>query len=88
MLIGMPSVQIAVRVPGELLGAVDQLIADGLIESRADAVRQGLEQIIAKVQRVRIDQALLSGYRRIPPTPEEEEAALQALRAAIEEEAW
>lgn len=88
MLYGMPTPQIAVRLPAELLTAVDGLVAEGLVESRADAVRQGLEELIDKVERVRIDQALLTGYRRTPPTSDEEAAALLALRAAITEEPW
>ncbi|HKY48367.1 MAG TPA: ribbon-helix-helix domain-containing protein [Acidimicrobiia bacterium] len=84
----MPTVQIAVRLPTELLKAVDRLVAEGLVESRANAVRQGLEVLIDTVERARIDQTLLDGYRRVPPTSDEGTAALLALRAAITEEPW
>jgi Arc/MetJ-type ribon-helix-helix transcriptional regulator len=88
MLNGMATIQIAVRLSEELLATVDELIAEGTVESRADAVRRGLEMVVDQAERVRIDRALIAGYRRLPPTADEEAAARAALRAAIEDEPW
>ncbi len=65
MLIGM-STQIAIRLPDDLLAAVDGLVARGDAANRADAVRTALERHIATLERDRIDAALRSGYERFP----------------------
>lgn len=88
MLDGMTTEQIAVRLPGELLAQLDELVARGVFESRAAAVRAGIEAITAADRRRAIDRALLEGYRRIPPTDVEEVAAVASLSEAIAEEPW
>ncbi|MDQ1488387.1 MAG: hypothetical protein QOJ23_901 [Actinomycetota bacterium] len=84
----MTTEQIAVRLPGELLAQLDELVARGVFESRASAVRAGIEAITAADRRRVIDRALLDGYRRIPPTQPDEVAAVASLREAIAEEPW
>lgn len=88
MLPGMATEQIAVRIPEELLDELDALVAGGRYESRAAAVRAGIEAIAALDRRRRIDEAIAAGYRRIPPTEAEDDAALASLREAIAEERW
>jgi len=88
MLDGMTSVQIAVRLPVGLLEAVDQLVAAGIGASRAEVVRQALERFADEAERIRIDRAIIEGYRRLPATPDEEAAALASLRESITEEPW
>jgi Arc/MetJ-type ribon-helix-helix transcriptional regulator len=84
----MSSEQIAVRLPKDLLAKLDELVRNGVYESRAAAVRAGVEAI-AEIQRRReVDRSLVEGYRRTPPTPAEEAAALESLREAIAEEPW
>lgn len=84
----MASEQIAVRLPGELLGELDALVAKGVYESRAAAVRAGVEAITALEHRRSIDRAIVAGYRRTPPSEVEHDAALASLRDAIVEERW
>lgn len=88
MLNGMATEQVAVRLPLELLARVDELVADGMYESRAAAVRAGIEVITELARRRALDLAVVDGYRRIPPTPAEEAVALASLREAIAEEPW
>jgi Arc/MetJ-type ribon-helix-helix transcriptional regulator len=88
MLSGMRTEQIAVRLPGELLAQLDELVARGVFESRASAVRAGIEAITAADRRRVIDRALLDGYGRVPPTQADEVAAVASLREAIAEEPW
>ncbi len=88
MLIGMQTQQVAVRLPLALLATVDRLVAEGVYPSRAAAVRAGLEAI-AEAERGRaIDDAVVAGYTRVPPTDDEDAAALTSLREAIAEEPW
>jgi mRNA interferase MazF len=78
--------QIAVRLPRQLLEQVDQLVACGVYESRAAAVRAGLEAVAESERRRRIDRAVIEGYRRDPARDAEREAAVGSMRDAIVEE--
>jgi len=80
--------QIAVRLPEELLVELDDLVSKGVYESRAAAVRAGIETVMELERRRRTDRAVVEGYRRVPPTAAEREAAIASLRDAIAEEPW
>lgn len=84
----MPTEQIAVRLPGELLSVLDDLVSRGVYESRAAAVRAGIEAVLELDRRRLTDLAVVEGYRRAPPTEAEREAAIASLRDAIVEEPW
>lgn len=88
MLNGMGTEQIAVRLPEELLVELDELVAEGAFESRAAAVRAGIELLTAAARRRAVDRAVIDGYGRMPPTPAEELAAVASMREAIAEEPW
>jgi Arc/MetJ-type ribon-helix-helix transcriptional regulator len=80
--------QIAVRLPEELLDLLDDLVDRGVYESRAAAVRYGIEVVLELDRRRLTDHAINEGYRRVPPTKPEREAAIASLRDAILEEPW
>lgn len=84
----MSTEQIAVRLSQELLSQVDDLVARGVYESRAAAVRAGLGAVTESDRRRRIDRAVIEGYRRVPAAEAEREAAIRSLREAILEEPW
>lgn len=84
----MATEQIAVRVPEELLVALDDLVARGVYESRAAAARAGIEAVLELDRRRLTDQAIVDGYRRVAPTAVERDAAISSLRDAILEEPW
>lgn len=84
----MPTEQIAVRLPEELLAALDDLVARGVYETRAAAVRAGIEAVRELDRRRLTDHAIADGYRRVPPTEAERQAAIASLRDAILEEPW
>jgi Arc/MetJ-type ribon-helix-helix transcriptional regulator len=84
----MTSRQIAVRIPQDLLTRLDEMVRSGAYESRAAAVRAGLEAIARLDERRSIDRSIVDGYRRDPPTSAEDAAALESLREAIQEEPW
>jgi len=88
MLDGMQTQQVAVRLPVDLLAAVDRLVAAGAYPSRAAVVRAGLETIADAERRRTVDDAVVDGYTRLPPTQFEDAAALASLRDAIAEEPW
>ena len=84
----MPTEQIAVRVPEDLLAALDDLVARGVYESRAAAARAGIEAVVELDRRLLTDRAIVDGYRRVAPTDAEREAAISSLRDAILDERW
>jgi len=84
----MATEQIAVRLPEQLLSDLDDLGKSGAYESRAAAVRAGIEAIMELEHQRRTDRAILDGYTRQPPTTTEEHAALASLREAILDEPW
>ncbi|MGH9104107.1 MAG: ribbon-helix-helix domain-containing protein [Acidimicrobiales bacterium] len=84
----MATEQIAVRLPERLLRELDVLVASGAYESRAAAVRAGIEALTALERRRQTDRAIVAGYRRVPPTGGEHDAALASLRDSISEEPW
>jgi Arc/MetJ-type ribon-helix-helix transcriptional regulator len=84
----MATEQIAVRLPRELLDQVDDLVARGVYESRAAAVRAGVEAVAESERRRQVDQAVIEGYQRRPAGIAEREAAIASLRDAILEEPW
>lgn len=84
----MATQQIAVRLPEPLLASLDDLVASGAYESRAAAVRAGVEAIARLERERRIDRAIVDGYTRLPPTENEDRAALVSLHEAILDEPW
>lgn len=88
MLLIVATEQIAVRLPQELLTLLDDLVERGVYESRASAVRAGVEAVAELDRRRLTDQAIVEGYRRVPPTDADRRAAIASLRDAIAEEPW
>lgn len=84
----MATGQIAVRLSKELLSVLDDLVRRGVYESRAAAVRAGIEVVLELDRRRLTDLAVVEGYHRTPPSEAEREAAIASLRDAILEEPW
>lgn len=80
--------QIAVRLPEALLSDLDVLVRAGTYESRAAAVRAGIEALLTLQRQSQTDKAIVDGYTLQPPTEIEDGAALATLREAILEEPW
>ncbi|MCB0995841.1 MAG: hypothetical protein KDB21_12160 [Acidimicrobiales bacterium] len=84
----MTTEQIAVRVPAGQLAVLDDLVERGVYETRAAAVRAGIEALIERERRRRDDRLILEGYRHVPQTAAEQAAAVASLRDAFAEECW
>jgi Arc/MetJ-type ribon-helix-helix transcriptional regulator len=85
---GMQSVQVAVRMTQDVAEQLDALVASGAYESRAAAIRAGIEVLVASEERARIDCQMVEGYTQHPQTEEEISTAWENLRRSIEEEPW
>lgn len=51
-------------------------------------MRAGVEAVLELDRRRLTDQAIVAGYRRVPPTEADHQAAIGSLRDAILEEPW
>jgi Arc/MetJ-type ribon-helix-helix transcriptional regulator len=60
------SEQIAVRIPDELSEALEDLVASGRFETKAEAVRTALEALLDAERRRRLGDLIAEGYRRLP----------------------
>lgn len=84
----MATEQIAVRLPVEQLAVLDRLVERGIYETRAAAVRAGIEVVVELDRRRAVDRAIVAGYERVPPTDAETAASIASLRDAIDQEPW
>lgn len=67
------SPQIAVRLPAPLLDEIDALVERGAFETRAEAIRSGIELIVDADRRERISRAIVEGYTRLPQAEDADE---------------
>jgi Arc/MetJ-type ribon-helix-helix transcriptional regulator len=80
--------QLVARVDEEFIKAIDELIADGVVASRSEAVRRGLQVLIDQSRRHRTADAIVRGYRAKPQTEDEWGWADGATVRMIGEEPW
>lgn len=84
----MATTQIAIRLDDRVLVALDQLVAAGGGDSRADVVRQALDLLFEAREKDRIDRLMVEGYTLTPSTAPEDAVSERSLRDAIVEEKW
>ncbi len=82
------SEQIAVRIPDELASSLEDLVATGRFETKAEAVRLALETLVEAERRRRVRESIVEGYRRVPQDDDEVAAATRAAIRSIHEEPW
>ncbi|MDH3499299.1 MAG: ribbon-helix-helix domain-containing protein [Acidimicrobiia bacterium] len=75
----MSTSQIAVRLPNTLLAKVDELVASGQADSRADAVRTALEHLVQVTESHRVGRAIAAAYQRDPVGEPDEWGTLDML---------
>lgn len=80
--------QIVTRIDADLARSIDRLVAEGVVESRSDAVRKGLHVLIEQARRRSIADAIVAGYLLHPQTEEEAAWADEATVRMIAEEPW
>ncbi len=80
--------QLVTRVDEELAAAVDQLVAAGVVASRSEAVRLGLQRLVERHRRTQVGARIADGYQRIPQTEAEVGWADVSSIHMISEEPW
>ena len=80
--------QFVTRLEDALAGRVDSLVAAGVLASRSEAVRIGLERLTDELERERIGRQIVEAYRRMPQTEEELAGIDEMTEQMIAEEPW
>jgi len=57
--------QIAVRLPDQLVQAVDRMVERGRFASRTDAIRAAVDRLVADDREAELDEAIVAGYRAV-----------------------
>lgn len=82
------TVQIAVKLPVGLLAEIDRLVSDGAFDNRSQAVRTGLEAVVATGRRAEIDRRYRDAFGRQPETEDELADATRLAIYSIHDEPW
>ena len=80
--------QLVTRIDDDLARELDALVAEGVVESRSDAVRTALHELIDRHRRRRNADADIAAYTAEPQTEAELAGVDEATRRMIEEEPW
>ena len=80
--------QLVTRIGEDLAVLVDELVSEGLVESRSDAERRGLRMHVDGHRRRRTAESIVRGYRELPQTKQEVGWADRATVRMIGDEPW
>ena len=80
--------QLVTRLDDELAAAVDELVEAGIVASRSEAVRLGLERLVDRCRRDAIGAKIAQGYRDIPQDDVDAAWSDEASVRMIAEESW
>lgn len=80
--------QLVTRVGDHLVEQIDELVEQGLVASRSEAVRVALTALIDRHRRRRIGTEIVDAYRQLPQSEAELGWADEATRRMIAEEPW
>lgn len=82
------SKMITLRVSEERLRRIDAAVARGAYSTRAAALSEALDRLLVEAEEREIDEAIVAGYTRFPPTAEEDAQARASGRRSIADEPW
>eukprot|EP01041_Mallomonas_annulata_P037643 gene37643-60982_t len=82
------TVQVPTRLNGWEVQRLDELVADGVGESRSDVVRLALRELYDAHQRRRTGAAIAESYREVPQTEDDIDLAMSSAIALTEAEPW
>jgi Arc/MetJ-type ribon-helix-helix transcriptional regulator len=80
--------QFVTRLDDDLAAAVDELVAAGIVGSRSEAVRLGLEGLVDRHRRNQIGARIIEGYRAQPQSEAEVGWADDSTVQMITDEPW
>ncbi len=76
------------RFTDEELALIDDLVNEGVGESRSAVIRQGVHDLAESARRSRVGAIIADSYRTTPQSPEDDELAMASAVAMTEAEPW
>jgi Arc/MetJ-type ribon-helix-helix transcriptional regulator len=76
------------RFTHDELALIDELVDEGIGESRSAVIRRGIHHLADSVRRARVGAAIAASYRLRPQTPDDDELAMASANAMTEAEPW
>ncbi len=76
------------RFTDEELALIDELVNEGVGETRSAVIRQGIHDLAESVRRSRVGATIADSYRTVPQAPEDDELAMASAVAMTEAEPW
>lgn len=76
------------RFTDEELALIDDLVNEGVGDSRSAVIRRGVHHLAESVRRTRVGAAIAESYRERPQAPEDDELAMASAIAMTEAEPW
>ncbi|MFT7601806.1 MAG: Arc/MetJ-type ribon-helix-helix transcriptional regulator [Acidimicrobiales bacterium] len=76
------------RFTDEELALIDELVNEGVGESRSAVIRQGIHDLAESTRRSRVGATIADSYRATPQAPEDDELAMASAVAMTEAEPW
>jgi Arc/MetJ-type ribon-helix-helix transcriptional regulator len=76
------------RFTEDELAVIDQLVAEGVGDSRSAVIRRGVLHLADSVRRARTGAAIAASYRDQPQTPDDDDLAMASAIALTEAEPW
>jgi len=76
------------RFSDEELALIDELVDEGIGDSRSAVVRRGVHHLADSVQRARVGASIAQSYRERPQSSEDDDLAMASAIAMTEAEPW
>jgi Arc/MetJ-type ribon-helix-helix transcriptional regulator len=76
------------RFTDEELELIDELVSEGVAESRSAVIRKGVHHLVDSVRRAKIGEAIAQSYRERPQATEDDDLAMASAIAMTEAEPW
>jgi Arc/MetJ-type ribon-helix-helix transcriptional regulator len=76
------------RFTDDELALIDELVEQGLGDSRSAVIRRGVRHLADTVRRARVGAAIATSYRERPQSPDDDGLAMASAIALTEAEPW
>lgn len=76
------------RFSDDELALIDELVDEGVGESRSAVIRQGVHHLADAVRRASVGAAIATSYRDLPQSSEDDDLAMASAIAITEAEPW
>jgi Arc/MetJ-type ribon-helix-helix transcriptional regulator len=67
---------------------IDELVADGVADSRSAVIRRGVHHLADSVRRAQVGARIAASYRADPQSSEDDASAMASAMAMTEAEPW